>query len=83
MRVQIKTLNNKNGVEVGSVLKTSLNRATTEKEKKVIEEQLKQYAHDVLYPEEGLLIYSEYYDDTASIIVLTGTESLQENNVVI
>lgn len=81
MKVNVYKLYDKNGTEVGSILKASINSKTTNEQKLDIEEKLKHHAHDNIYPGVGVLIYSVYYVDTASIVVLKGTESLDVNEV--
>jgi len=77
----IKKLYNQDKKEIGSVLLSIMNAPIDAQKKKDIENELKQYAVDVLYPNEGLSIYSDISIDIPSIIVIRNINSLPNEYV--
>lgn len=76
----IKKIYNENGIEIGSILTSILISTSNNQEKIEIENILKQYAIDKLYPHTGVNVYSEFSKDIASIIVIKNINSLTEYN---
>lgn len=75
-RVFIQKLYNDKKEETGSIIHAMTTIRVDEEKKKDIEHIMSQYAYDVLYPSEGINIYSNFHSDTASIIVVKGINSL-------
>ncbi len=81
MRTIIKKVYNENGIETGSML-TALVDITSNHELKLdIENHLRQYAFEILYPRQSLKTYSEVNRDTPSIVVIRNFNELSEEEL--
>jgi hypothetical protein len=69
-RVYIRKLFNHNELETGSILSALTIEPVNPERKEIIEERIMKYAFEVLYPREGLSMYSSVYKGTASIIAI-------------
>lgn len=83
MNITIKKLFNKEGQEIGAILRTIHNRPVDTQQKHFMESQLIQYGFDNLYPEEGLSIFRDLYVDTPSVALIKNIEGLSEIQVSI
>ena len=75
MKVYIHRLY-ENGVETGVILTAFIPGAIDINQKSDIESQLQQHCFDVLYPGEGLRIYSSVNKDEASVTVFRNPETI-------
>lgn len=80
-KVFMKKLFNERGFETGVIISAILNKALDEKNKKRIERKMEDYAFSVLYPGEGLNVYSNTYIDTASITVIKNINNLPTKDI--
>lgn len=78
MQVAIKKLYDANSKEIGSVLTAQIDPNTARVHKGQIGISLEQYARNVLYPQEGLRIFSDIHHDTASIVALRDMNHIKE-----
>ena len=81
MRIIIQKLYNQNGQETGSILSAILPYPVTLQIKNQVESQLIQYAHNVLYPNIGINIYSEIHNDTIAITVIKNINDLPDTDI--
>jgi Family of unknown function (DUF5958) len=79
IQIVIRKLYN-NHIEIGAIISAILPFSSTIYEKEIIETQLQNYAFNRLYPNDGLNIYKESYDDTCSITVIRDINSLDQTN---
>jgi len=63
--------------ETGSIISAMIPFPLNLYEKNIIEKQLEYYAFNKLYPKQGLNIYRDVYNDTASIIVIINTNDMK------
>lgn len=77
----IRKVFNQKGQETGSVISAITNDMISRSEKLRIEKILEHYAFQVLYPSEGLNIYSSIYDDTASISIIRDINNLPYEDI--
>jgi len=75
-RIFIKKLHDMNGRETGSIVTALPHKQINRDEKLRMEKYIEHYAFSVLYPGEGLNLYSNTENDTASIVVIKGINSL-------
>jgi hypothetical protein len=75
-KVYIKKIYDEKQNETGAIIGAVLRKFIGKKEKDIIEEAMKNYAFSILYPQQGLNIYSNEYSDIASIIVIKDLNSL-------
>lgn len=81
MNIRIKRLFSQDGREIGCVLTAVLGRGCTPQEKQQTEARMEQYARNVLYPNQGLHVYSETHQDLPSIVVIRDINNLPEESV--
>lgn len=77
----IKKLYNQDKKEVGSILISIMNAPIDPQKKNDIENELKQYAINTLYPNEGLSIYNETSIDIPSITVIRNINNLPSKQI--
>ncbi len=77
----IRKVFNQKGVETGSIISAMTKEMIDRDEKLRIEKILEHYAFNVLYPSEGLNIFSSIYDDTASISAIREINNLPYEDV--
>lgn len=83
MRVIIKKLCNQAGIETGAVLIAALTNAVNAQQKTQIETELRNYAFNNLYPDQGLNVYSDVNIDSPAIVVIKNINSLPDTQVTI
>lgn len=83
MKVIVKRIFNTEKKETGSILSAFVGRATRLEEKITIENKLKDYAFNKLYPGEGLNIYRDMYPDNPSIAVIRDINNLAYEEIEI
>ena len=81
MRIIIQKLYNQNGQETGSILSAISPYPVTLQLKNQVEIQLAQYAHNFLYPNIGINIYSEMHNDTIAITVIKNINNLPDTDI--
>jgi hypothetical protein len=81
IRVFIKKIYDENRVETGSIISALLTSHIGQTEKKRIENLMENYAFSVLYPGQGLNLYSEVNDDTASLTVIKNINNLPNQDL--
>ena len=88
MEVQVPTFQafirkvfNKEGNETGAIITGFTNSMIRRNEKLRIEQVMQHYAFHVLYPNEGLNLYSCIHDDTASISVIRNINNLPSEDI--
>lgn len=81
IKIFIKKIYNELGAETGVIITAITPTSINVYNKKSIEKIMENYAYNVLYPYEGLNIYSNTYDDTASITVIKGINTLPSQNI--
>ena len=74
----IKKIYNQEGMEIGAIIFAILHTPIDIQQKTNIENYLKQHAFNVLYPGEGINIYSDIHVDTASITVIRNINQLPD-----
>lgn len=77
----IRKVFNQRGNETGSVVTAMTNEMINREEKLRIEKILEHYALQVLYPNEGINIFSSIHNDTASISVIRDINNLPYEDV--
>ncbi len=77
----IKRLYDENRIETGAIISALTNKAIDKNEKGKIEHLIQNYAFTVLYPNEGLNIYSEINGDIASVTIIKGINNLPYENI--
>jgi hypothetical protein len=77
----IKRIYDKNSKETGAVISALTDRLLDRQEKERIEKIIEQYAFTVLYPREGLNMYSDTNFDTASMTIIKGINNLPYENI--
>lgn len=77
----IRKVFNQKGNETGSVISAMTNVMINREEKLRIEKILEHYAFQVLYPNEGINIFSSIHNDTASISVIRDINNLPYEDV--
>jgi|GEM_PF-922466 len=77
----IKKIYDKNANETGAIISALTNKRIDKLEKQNIENRIKNYAFTVLYPREGLNIYSDVNSDTASITAIKGINNLPYQDI--
>jgi hypothetical protein len=77
----IKKIYNKNGIETGAIISGYTLTRIDKREKNRIEKIMERYASQVLYPREGLSIYSSIYNDTVSITVIRDINKLTSKDI--
>lgn len=75
-KVMIQKLYNKNGVEVGAILSVFIKKPTNAVQKDIEEKYLIEYAHNTLYPGQGLNFHKEIHEDAPSIIVIKNINNI-------
>jgi len=75
-RIFIKKIFGVNGLETGSIVTALTHKQINREEKFKMEKHIEHYAFNVLYPGEGLNLYSNIESDTASIVVIKGINNL-------
>ena len=80
-KVFIRKLFNNRKEETGSILSALTNEPVNEERKEIIEKKIMSYAFQVLYPGEGLNMYSSVYKDTASITAIKKINDLPSNEI--
>ncbi|GAB3915405.1 hypothetical protein [Mucilaginibacter boryungensis] len=75
-KVFIKKIFDQDRRQTGVIISAITSSAIGRVEKKRLEEMMEQYSFNVLFPNEGLNVFSNTYSDTASIVVITGINSL-------
>jgi hypothetical protein len=83
MITNIKKLYDQNGRETGAILSVVIGISTNIQQKNTVEDSLVQYAFDTLYPNEGLIIYSDMNIDTPSITVIRNFNNLPDQKITI
>jgi hypothetical protein len=76
VKLIIKKLYDLKGRETGAILSTIIPFSMTLFEKNIIEQRLKLYAFNNLYPQEGLNLFNSIYEDTASLTVIRNLNDL-------
>lgn len=76
VKIVVRKLFNKEGVEAAAVITAWIPFSLNLYEKNIIERQLELYAFNRLYPGKGLTLYKEIYDDVASITVMHDLDSI-------
>ncbi len=69
-KVFIRKIFNHRNEETGSIISALTENHVNSESKEIIEKRMMRYAFQVLYPEEGLNMYSSVYNDTASITAI-------------
>ncbi|WCO03574.1 hypothetical protein [Psychroserpens ponticola] len=80
-KVFIKKIYNHKEEETGSILTALTNEPVNAERKNIIEKRIMSYAFQVLYPGEGLNMYSSVYKDTASITAIKKINSLPSSEI--
>ncbi|MDT0690303.1 hypothetical protein RM549_10940 [Salegentibacter sp. F188] len=80
-KVYIRKLFNRTGEETGAVLSALTNEPVNAERKINIEKTIMRYAFQVLYPGEGLNMYSSVYKDTASITAIKKINDLPSKEI--
>lgn len=80
-KVFIRKLFNHNKEETGSILSALTKEPVNAERKEIIEKRIMRYAFQVLYPGEGLNMYSSVYKDTASITAIKKINDLPSNEI--
>lgn len=75
-KIFLKKIYNEDRKETGTILSAITKKFINVQEKHQIEKIMQRYAFSVLYPHEGLSIYSSIYNDTAAITVILNINSL-------
>jgi len=76
INILVKKLFDDKGYETGAILTAFLPFATNIYEKNIVEKQLELYAFNKLYPNQGLSIYKNIYEDTASLTIIKNINDL-------
>ena len=69
------------GNETGAIISALTNKLINASEKQFIEGRIENYAFTVLYPGEGLNVYSSVYQDTASLTIIKGINNLPSKDI--
>ena len=77
----IKHLYDQNGKETGAIISALTNKLINREEKERIEKLIENYAFTVLYPTEGLNLFSEIHGDTASMTIIKGLNNMPFENL--
>lgn len=77
----IKKIHDKDGKETGAIISALTNHMIDINEKRRIERIMEDYAFTVLYPNEGLNIYSDVNFDTASLTIIKGINNLSDQDI--
>lgn len=80
-KIFMKKMFNERNKETGVIISAIAEYAINEQSKKRIEKRMENYAFSVLYPGEGLNVYSNTYNDTASIIVVKNINNLPAKEI--
>lgn len=82
MKVFVKKIYDQNQRETGSIISAMTDKLVTKhSEKRRIERLLEDYAFSVLYPYEGLNLYSDINIDTVSITVIRNINNLPYKDI--
>lgn len=77
IKLVIKKLFNKQGTETGAIITAFIPYKLNLYEKNIIEQQLKLYAFNNLYPSEPINIYNSINEDIASVTIIRGINELK------
>jgi hypothetical protein len=77
----VKRLYNQDSVETGAIISALTNKPINREDKEKIERLIQNYAFTVLYPNEGLNLFSSIYNDTASMTIIKGINNLPHENI--
>ncbi|WMJ75366.1 hypothetical protein RCC89_19705 [Cytophagaceae bacterium ABcell3] len=81
IKVFIKKIYDQNTKETGSIISAITQSMVNYEQKREIESLLEHYAFTVLYPGEGLNLYSDINSDTVSIVVIKGINYLPYKDI--
>jgi len=82
LKIFIKKIYDENGKETGSIISAMTDKLITDyQEKRNIERLLEDYAFTVLYPYEGLNLYTDINTDTISITVIRNINDLKYRDI--
>lgn len=82
LKLFIKKVFDEKGKETGSIISAMTDRLVTSyQEKRDIERHLEDYAFTVLYPYEGLNLYTDIHTDTISITVIRNINGLSYKDI--
>jgi len=82
LKIFIKKIYDENGKETGSIISAITDKLITNyQEKRNIERLLEDYAFTVLYPYEGLNLYTDINTDTISITVIRNINDLKYRDI--
>ncbi len=81
IQIFIKKIYDKQGEETGAIISAMTSSKVDINEKKKIEKIIENYAFDVLYPNEGLSIYSNIYSDTVSITIIKDINDIPSQDI--
>ena len=80
-RLFVKKIYDQDSSETGAIISALTNKPISKFEKEKIEKLIQQYALTVLYPHEGINLFSSIYNDTASMTIIRGINNLPSENI--
>jgi len=83
MNVTVRPILNQNGVEIGVVLTANVNYIPTPAQKNILDQQLRDYVHNIHYRGIPLSVFNHNETDTGGIVALKDINNLQQMQVVI